>query len=59
MEVKEAVFHIKKFIWGCKAEHMDTEAEALQMAVDMMEEKERDREALEKLVYEREKKWEI
>ena len=52
MDIREAVFHLEMIAKVCKDSHMDTEADALQMAIDMMQEQERNRRAWEELIAE-------
>ena len=52
MTIKEAVFHLDRIRQVCDESHMDTEAEALQMAIDVLAEQERNRRAWEELILE-------
>ena len=52
MDIREAVFHLEMIAKVCKDSHMDTEAEALKMAIDVLNEKERNRRAWEELIEE-------
>ena len=52
MDIRQAVFHLGMMERVCKQSHMDTEAEALSMAIDVLTEKERNRRAWEELIEE-------
>ena len=52
MRCKEAVFYLEQIKNVCEKSHMDTEAEALSMAIGMLQERERNRQAWAELIAE-------
>lgn len=52
MDTREAVFYLQQLKNECKEQHLDEYAEALEMAIDMMQEKDRNRKAWEELIAE-------
>lgn len=52
MTIKEAVFHLDRIRQVCDKSYMDTEAEALSMAIEMLKEHEQHRRSWEEILAE-------
>lgn len=52
MRCKEAVFYLEQIKNVCEKSHMDTEAEALSMAIDVLKEREEHRRSWEEIIAE-------
>ena len=52
MRCKEAVFYLEQIKNVCEKSHMDTEAEALSMAIEMLKEHEQHRRSWEEILAE-------